>query len=144
MRYETTSESQISNVVHIQGNVDAKIGYDAPCILIPIFVCEYQETSSKNVSTTSSGESFGIWINHNTSWLAPYTKLYTLSGGNYDGYTVYGVTSAYTQELTDWNFNGPQIFGYKSVGPIAGSTCGCTSISEGNYISALVVLQSVH
>ena len=106
----------------------------------------FKETSSKkkNVSTTSSGKSFGIWINHNTSWLAPYTKLYTLSGGNYDGYTVYGVTSAYTQELTDWNFNGPQIFGYKSVGPIAGSTCGCTSISEGNYISALVVLQSVH
>ena len=138
------SESQIFNVNHIHGSINAKIGYDAPCILIPIFVCEYQQTSSKNVSTENSGTSFIIWTDHTTSWLSPYTKLYILSGGNYDGYTVYSMPEWISQELVDWNFNGPQIFGYKSQGPLAGSPCSCTSISSGHYINALVVLETIH
>lgn len=141
VRYETVGK--ITNVVHIIGPVDARIGYDAPCTLIPIFVCEHQETSKKKVSTSDSGKSFIIWTDKNNDWLAPYTKLYTASGGNYNGYTAWYIPSWMPQTLTDYNFNGSQIYEYKKVGSAIG-ICNCNTIVEGSYINGLVVLQSIH
>ena len=143
VRYESPQEATISNVMHVSGSIKARIGYDASCNLIPIYVCEYQQTSWRTVSTEDSGRNFGIWVNDNRSWLAPFTKMKAYSGGNYDGYSVYRVFEFYSQETVDWNFNGPQIFGVKSTGPIAGS-CSCESVPEGTYIQTLVVLNWVH
>lgn len=114
-----------------------------PCNLIPIFVCEYQQTSWRTVSTSDDGRNYGIWVNSDRSWIAPFTKMKTYSGGNYDGYSVYSVTGYYSQAMKEWNFNGPQIFGVKSSGPIA-SSCSCTNVPEGTYIQTWVVLHSIH
>ena len=103
----------------------------------------YQQTSWRTVSTDDDGRNYGIWVNNDRSWIAPFTKMKTYSGGNYDGYSVYNVTGFYSQETVEWNFNGPQIFGVKSTGPIA-SSCSCTGVPEDTYIQTLVVLSWIH
>lgn len=72
-----------------------------------------------------------------------WAKLYTLSGGNYDGYAVWHVSNHVQQETVEYNFNGPLIFGYKQAGVVAG-LCPCNDVLEGTYINAWVVLYSIH
>ncbi|MBI5698207.1 MAG: hypothetical protein HZC29_06980 [Thaumarchaeota archaeon] len=159
MQEETIKESPkiISTVyqgtapIHLMAvttsSIETLIGYDAPCLYAPIFVCSTDASSWIIVKTSDPYKLLVGYTKENNSWMRVYQRVKTISAGTYDGYVSIEVRDTSNRLLyssyMDWAYTATGSVAKKYTDPTIiypYSGCGCSKIPSGSVLNGLAGL----